>query len=156
MEETMHSTKARHRTTKLPVDPNRIRHMPTQFAPIDRRLVYDRHTCRLTHQQMALYLFLQCVGDAAGLSYYSDERICQYLHFTGSELRDARQGLIQRHFLLYRRPIYQLLDLPQPASVPSIAASPSIREEPPGTRGAGEAVAIGAVVSSLCVKGSSS
>ena len=149
----MHSTKARHRTTKLPVDPNRIRHMPTQFAPIDRRLVYDRHTCRLTHQQMALYLFLQCVGDAAGLSYYSDERICQYLHFTGSELRDARHGLIQRQFLLYRKPIYQLLDLPPSASVPAAVLSSARRTEPPPNCGAaGEAVPLGAIVSALCAK----
>ncbi len=152
----MNSANARQRTTKLPVDPNRIRHMPTQFAPIDRRLVYDRHTCRLTHQQMSLYVFLQCVGDAAGLSYYSDERICQYLSLTVPELRDARQGLIQRQFILYRKPIYQLLDLPQPASVPSDVVSSSLREEPRGSRGAGEAISIGAVVSELCAKGFSS
>ena len=152
----MNATHIRQRTTKLPVDPNRIRHMPTQFAPIDRRLVYDRHTCRLTHQQMSLYVFLQCVGDAAGLSYYSDERICQYLHVSVSELRDARQGLIQRQFILYRRPMYQLLDLPQPPSIPSVVASPSLREKPPGSRDAGEAVSIGTVVSQLCAKGFSS
>ena len=148
----MNFTNARQRTTKLPVDPNRIRHMPTQFAPIDRRLVYDRHTCRLTHQQMSLYLFLQCVGDAAGLSYYSDERICQYLRLTEPELRDARQGLIHRQFILYRRPIYQLLDLPQPPSIPSSVASSAIGEDPARSRGDGEAISIGAVVSELCAK----
>lgn len=148
----MNSANARQRTTKLPVDPNRLRHMPTQFAPIDRRLVYDRHICRLTHQQVSLYVFLQCVGDAAGLSYYSDERICEYLNFTVSGLRDARQGLIQRQFILYRRPIYQLLDLPQPVS----DSSASLRDEPHERHDVGEAVLIGAVVNELCAKGFSS
>lgn len=135
----MNSANGRRRTTKLPVDTKRIRHMPTQFAPIDRRLVYDRHICRLTHQQLSLYVFLQCVGDAAGLSYYSDGRICEYLNFTLSQLHDARQGLIQRQFILYRKPIYQLLDLPQ---------SSCRRDDP--TERPGEAVAISAVVSELC------
>jgi hypothetical protein len=152
----MNYTNARQRTSKLPVDPDRIRHMPTQFAPIDRRLVYDRHTCRLTHHQMSLYLFLQCVGDAAGLSYYSDERICEYLNFNISELRDARQGLIQRQFILYKKPIYQLLDLPQATSVSPAVAPFAIREKPPGTQGNGDAVPISVVVNELCSKESSS
>jgi hypothetical protein len=99
---------------KLPVDPARIRQMPTQFAAIDRRLVYDRQLCELSHAQMALYLFLHCVSDAAGLSYYGDARIGQELHLSETALREARQGLIRRQLLLYRRPMYQLLDLPQP------------------------------------------
>jgi hypothetical protein len=114
---------------KLPVDPGRIRQMPTQFAAVDRRLVYDRHLGGLTHAQMALYLFLHCVSDAAGLSYYGDERIGQYLHLTDAALREARQGLIHRQLLLYRRPMYQLLDLPQP-----VAAAGS---ESPGNAGRG-------------------
>lgn len=148
----MNSTHARQRTTKLPVDPNRIRHMPTQFAPIDRRLVYDRHIGRLTPPQLALYVFLHCVGDAAGLSYYSDERICQYLPFSVSELHDARQGLIQRQFLLYRKPMYQLLDLPQPASAPAMPVSSCLHGDVGRNRAATEAVSIGAVVRELCAK----
>jgi hypothetical protein len=105
---------------KLPVDPGRIRQMPTQFAALDRRLVYDRHLCGLTHAQMALYLFLHCVSDSAGLSYYGAKRIGQYLHLTDAALCEARQGLIHRQMLLYRHPMYQLLDLP-----PSVAATGS-------------------------------
>ena len=152
----MNTTNARQRTTKLPVDPDRIRHMPTQFAPIDRRLVYDRHTCILTHEQMSLYMFLQCVGDAAGLSYYSDERICEYLHFSVVELRDSRQGLIQRQFMLYRKPIYQLLDLPQPTTASLVAASSALRKNQVENRDAGEAISVGTVVSELCAKAFSS
>lgn len=149
--------------TKLPVDPNRIRHMPRQFAAIDRRLVYDLHLCSLTHAQMALYLFLHCVGDAAGLSYYSDERICQFLRLSASQLREARQDLVQRKFMLYRRPMYQLLDLPQP-DAPSCNANPAgepsrmentpLRQSPRHSPCAnGEAVSIGAVIRQWCAQG---
>jgi len=103
---------------------------------------------------MALYLFLHCVGDAAGLSYYGDERIGQCLRLSDSALREARQGLIQRQLLLYRRPMYQLLDLP-PAAAVCAAASPAgtgrgrdhDAQPPPSRRDAnGEAVSIGEVL----------
>ena len=139
--------------TKQPVDPNRVRRMPTQFAPIDRRLVYDGHTRCMTPQQLALYLFLQCVGDAAGLSYYSDERICQDLHFALSDLREARQGLIQCQFLLYRRPMYQLLDLPKPTSVACAGLSVHRHAPPPQSRCAAEAIPISSVVNALWARG---
>ena len=140
---------------KLPVDPARIRHMPTQFAAVDRRLVYDRHLCGLTHAQMALYLFLHCVSDSTGLSYYGEERIGQYLHLTDAALREARQGLIHRHMLLYRRPMYQLLDLPQPVAAacserPADAGrGPDNGSAPPQQRrrdAHGDAVSIGEVL----------
>ena len=140
---------------KLPVDPGRIRQMPTQFAAVDRRLVYDRHLCGLTPAQMALYLFLHCVSDAAGLSYYGDARIGQDLHLTDAALREARQGLIQRHMLLYRRPMYQLLDLPQPVATAGGESPADAAQGPdhgsgapaPSPRGANEeAVSIGEVL----------
>ncbi len=137
---------------KLPVDPGRIRHMPTQFAAVDRRLVYDRHLSGLTHAQMALYLFLHCVSDPEGLSYYGDERIGQYLHLCNAALREARQGLIRRQMLLFRRPMYQLLDLPATRSVASHADPGRGRDNgsgppPQSVRGdAAEAVSIGEVL----------
>jgi hypothetical protein len=88
--------------------------MPSQFAAIDRRLVYQKHIRRMSAEQIALYVFLECVSDAEGLSFYSEERICEYLNFTLNGLWDARQTLVHAGFLLYRRPIYQLLNLPQP------------------------------------------
>lgn len=150
-------------STKLPVDPNRIRHMPRQFAAVDRRLVYDRRLCGLTHAQMALYLFLHCVGDAAGLSYYSDERIGQFLRLSASQLHEARQELVRREFMLYRRPMYQLLDLPQaaapsrdanPAGEPSRMGNTPLGQSPRHSPCAnGEAVSIGAVIHRWCAQG---
>ena len=62
--------------------------------------------------QVTLYAFLVCVSDVQGLSFYSEERICRELSMSLNALWGAREGLIDRNFLLYRRPIYQLLNLP--------------------------------------------
>ncbi len=105
---------ARRRIFKQPVDPERIRTIPEQFGPVDRRLVYQKHIRTMSTEQIALYVFLECVSDPEGLSFYSDERVCEYLHFSIEGLRKAREGLAQGSFLLYSRPIYQLLNLPQP------------------------------------------
>ena len=51
---------------KRPVDPERIRPMPRQFAPLDRRLVYQQHLGRMKPEQVILYTFLACVSDAQG------------------------------------------------------------------------------------------
>ncbi len=104
----------RQKITKQPVDPERVRTMPAQFGAVDRRLVYQKHIRCMSTEQIALYVFLECVSDAEGLSFYSDERICEYLHFSLNGLWTAREGLVQGSFLLYSRPIYQLLNLPQP------------------------------------------
>lgn len=103
-----------HSITKQPVDPERVRTMPAQFGAVDRRLVYQKHIRRMSVEQIALYVFLQCVSDAQGLSFYSDERVCEELSLTFDGLWEAREALVHGGFLLYRRPIYQLLNLPMP------------------------------------------
>jgi hypothetical protein len=105
---------ARRKIFKQPVDPERIRTIPVQFAPVDRRLVYQKHIRCLSPEQIALYVFLECVSDAEGLSFYSEERICEYLNFSLNGLWKTREALVGAGILLYRRPIYQLLNLPQP------------------------------------------
>ncbi len=99
---------------KVPVDPQRILTMPRQFGPLDRRLVYDKHIRLMSPAQVTLYAFLVCVSDAQGLSFYSEERVCRELSMSLNGLWDARDGLMDRGLLLYRRPIYQLLNLPPP------------------------------------------
>jgi hypothetical protein len=105
---------ARRKIFKQPVDPERVRTIPVQFGAVDRQLVYGKHIRRMSTDAIALYVFLQCVSDAEGLSFYSDERICEELHFSLNGMWKARKGLVQGGFLLYSRPIYQLLNLPEP------------------------------------------
>ena len=109
----MRQRSSSHRITKQLLDPERVRTMPAQFGAVDRRLVYQKHIRRMSTEQIALYLFLQCVSDAQGLSFYSDERVCEELHFSLNGLCKAREALVEADFLLYRRPMYQLLNLPE-------------------------------------------
>jgi hypothetical protein len=106
------ASRATHRI-KQPVDPTRLRTFPQQFAPLDRRLVYEKHIRAMSTETIALYAFLECVSDPEGLSFYSDERICEYLNWSLNGLWEARDRLLRGGFLLYRRPVYQLLELPQ-------------------------------------------
>lgn len=109
-----------------PIDANRIRQRPRQFAQLDRRLVYEKHLHHMSLEQIALYVFLEAVSSPTGVSFYSDERICQCLRFCAQQLRQTRQELVQKQFLLFRAPVYQILDLPacppQPPSCPPLAA----------------------------------
>ena len=98
---------------KQPVDPDRIRTLPRQFAPLDRQLVYGKHVRFMSPEQIAFYTFLECVSDPQGISWYSDDRICELLHFSLNGLWQSRGHLIDAGCLLYRKPIYQLLNLPE-------------------------------------------
>jgi hypothetical protein len=58
-----------------------------------------------------LYLFLVTVGDAAGLSWYSDESIMNRLSMDKNALREARLNLIQNRMIAWREPLYQVLNM---------------------------------------------
>jgi hypothetical protein len=96
---------------KEPVMKNRVRKIPGSFSWIDHRLVRQRYIESCTHEQSALYLFLVCVADARGLSYYSDKSIIRQLKMDMETLRQARSGLIKNNLIAWQEPIYQVLSL---------------------------------------------
>lgn len=98
---------------KHPVDPTRIRQMPRQFGAIDRQFIFGEHISRLTPEETTLYALLICVSDPQGLSYYSDRRLCEILRLSNEAVLRARMGLIRNGLIVYERPMYQLLDLPE-------------------------------------------
>lgn len=101
---------------KTPILPKRLRKVPKSFSWIDHRLVRDRHIERLSHAAMALYLFLVCVGDRQGLSYYSDQSLIDKLNMEAAALDHARSELTGADLVAWQRPIYQVLGLdPEPA-----------------------------------------
>ena len=101
---------------KTPILPKRLRKVPKSFSWIDHRLVRDRHIERLSHGAMALYLFLICVGDRQGLSYYGDQSLANKLNMEAAALNHARSELIGADLVAWQRPIYQVLGLdPEPA-----------------------------------------
>ena len=91
---------------------DRVRKVPEQFSWVDQRLVRHEHVRRCDCQGLALYLMLVTVGDAEGLSYYSDEKAAELLGLSGAELRAARRQLVSADLIAYERPLYQVLSLP--------------------------------------------
>ena len=96
---------------KTPVLKQRIRKIPKSFSWVDHRLVRDRHIENLSHSQAALYLFLVCVSDDKGLSYYGDPALMAKLDMDQVILDQARSGLIHNNLIAWQKPIYQVLSL---------------------------------------------
>jgi hypothetical protein len=97
---------------KRPVVPARVRRIPESFSWVDHRLVRDSHLDGRSHAALALYLFLVTVGDAQGLSYWSENALGRRLRLELSALRAARTELEAAQLVAYEAPIWQVLELP--------------------------------------------
>ena len=62
---------------------------------------------------MILYLFLVVVGDRQGRSFYSDRLITEILRLSGAKLDQGREELIREGLISYRRPYWEVKNLPQ-------------------------------------------
>ena len=96
---------------KRPISKAKRRQVPRQCSWVDQRLVRERYIDQLSHPACALSLFLLTVADAQGRSYYAETSLCQRFSMTPNELHQARQTLIKRGVVAYRRPLYQVLAL---------------------------------------------
>ncbi len=94
-----------------PILKQRDRKVPNSFSWIDHRLVRHKYIDSCTHEQSALYLFLVCVSDDKGLSYYADKSIMKKLDMDMQVLKEARSGLIKNSLIAWQEPIYQVLSL---------------------------------------------
>lgn len=83
---------------------------------MDTRLVRDGYVKRCSSAALAFYLFLVVVGDAEGLSYYSDDSIAKFLSLPGPELTAARRNLLEVGLIAYQAPLYQVLSLELPVA----------------------------------------
>lgn len=99
---------------KHPIRRERLRQVPSGFSWVDHRLIRHRRLEACSHPAWALYLFLVTVGDAQGLSYYSDAALGRYLKLDPLPLASARRELIQADLVAYQRPLYQVLSLEDP------------------------------------------
>jgi len=93
--------------------PDRQRQVPPSFSWVDHRLIRHRLLNPCDHAAWALYLFLITVGDVQGLSYYSDAAIGRYLKMDLLQLASARQQLQRADLIAYRKPLYQVLSVPE-------------------------------------------
>jgi hypothetical protein len=89
----------------------RVREVPEQFSWVDQRLVRHDHIRRCDCRGLALYLLLVTVGDAQGLSYYSDATTARLLSLSVAEVQEARRQLVAVGLIAYERPLYQVLSL---------------------------------------------
>ena len=94
---------------KTPILNNRIRKVPKSFSWVDHRLIQDHHIDLCSHAEAALYLFLICVSDDKGLSFYGDKSIMKTLSMDEKVLVDARSGLIKNSLIAWQKPVYQVL-----------------------------------------------
>ena len=116
---------------KHPICVSKLSKVPTPFSWVDQRLVRERYLDQLSHEACTLSLFLVTVADAQGLSFDSDQALCQRLSMTSAVFSQARQALIACTLVAYQRPLYQVLALDRDALRPA-AEHPtgSVDDEP--------------------------
>lgn len=108
---------------KTPILPERVRKVPQGFSWIDHRLVSDRHIEGCSHAAGILYLFLVCVSDDKGLSYYGDQTLMTKLSMNTDKFENARSDLIRLGLIAWQKPLYQVLCI-KPAAKSQPMASP--------------------------------
>jgi len=92
--------------------PERVRRPPREgWSWIDRRFLRE-HAARLSHEAIALYLFLAAVSDRQGLSFYSDTSTAIRLRMSEQVVVAARDELAAADLVAYRAPLTQVLSLP--------------------------------------------
>lgn len=109
--------------------PERLRRVPEHFSWVDHRLVRDKRICGLSHGALALYLFLVTVGDADGLSYYSDVSLRRILAMDAPVLDHCRRALCRAGLIAYSRPLYQVLSLEKSGPAPCRYPAVSLRRD---------------------------
>jgi len=98
---------------KRPVVPQRIRRVPREgWSWIDRRFL-RHHAPALSGQAITLYFFLAAVGDKHGVSFYGDDTTAALLRLDLRAVQSARDELVAHDLVAHRRPLTQVLSLPQ-------------------------------------------
>lgn len=82
------------------------------YSIVDHGLLHGGYFHRLSHQALALYLFLVVVGDREGKSFYAEQTIMEILRFTISEWKYSLEELIESGLIEYRRPYFWVKSLP--------------------------------------------
>ena len=129
--------------TKKVLVANRIRRIDGGFSFIPHRFLTGGFLKTLSQPELLLYIFLVLAADRYGLSFYSYDRICSFLHMTLEQYTAARDGLIEKDLIAFDGSLFQVLSLP---------ASPArgSKNTPQGQlRGCQTPAAIGALIAQL-------
>ena len=98
--------------TKKVLVADRIRRIDGGFSFIPHRFLTDGFLKALSQQELLLYIFLVLAADRYGLSFYSYDRICSFLHITLEQYSAAREGLIEKNLIAFDGTLFQVLSLP--------------------------------------------
>ncbi len=105
--------------SKFLLVPEKRRILAPPFAWIDRRFFFSGFMARLSAAENLLYFFLVLVADKDGLSYYSYDKICQFLNISADEFISAKNNLVKKNLIAFDGQRYQVLQLPErPISAP--------------------------------------
>jgi len=96
---------------KLPINPSRLRRIPSGFGWVDHRFVRSGCVRQCSTDALALYLVLVTVSDQEGLSYFGDSLLCAHLGWSKGRLETARRNLEEADLIAYSPPLYQVLEL---------------------------------------------
>jgi len=100
---------------------DRVRQINGGFSFIPHRFLTDGFLGSLNQMELLLYFFLILVADKNGLSYYSYEKICQFLDMNLDEYLEARDGLLMKDLIAFDNTVFQVLELPlEPKSTSKI------------------------------------
>jgi hypothetical protein len=81
------------RNTHTP-QPKDVRKIEGSFAWIDHRLLRNGYLQVMTHEDLALYLFLVLVADRKGVSFYRKEKICDAVSLDFRQFEVAKDRLV--------------------------------------------------------------
>lgn len=81
--------------------PQNVRRIAGSFAWIDHRLLRRGYLQAMTHQEMALYLFLVLAADRHGVSFYRKEKICDLVTLDFQQFEVARDRLINAKLIAF-------------------------------------------------------
>jgi hypothetical protein len=98
---------------KRPIKSDRIRKINGSFAFIEHAFLRRGFWASLGQHELLLYLFLVLVSDRQGMSYYSYDRICAYLHINLEQYIFARDMLIDKDLIAFDGLLFQVLSLPE-------------------------------------------
>jgi len=81
--------------------PKSIRRIQQSFAWIDHRLIRDGYLQVMTHEDLALYVFLVLAADCNGVSFYRKEKMCDLVALSFSQFEIARDRLMSMKLIAF-------------------------------------------------------
>lgn len=102
-----------------PILPSRLRRIEGSFAFLPHRFLRDGFLRSLTAVELRLYILLVLVADRDGISFYSQQRLCDELGLGADAFLSARDALLRKDLIAAQGTRVQVLSLPaHPIALP--------------------------------------